>query len=148
MHDEPSLSSVQWKLQGDPGHRGVQSMVKALNHLYASHPDLHREREENRLRWIDIKDSANNVVSFHRGRLACVCNFSPNTHQEYDIHFPPNEDRHQSIKAMKELFNSDSAEFGGSGKINPKVTLIKRGAETVGFKVNMPPLAMMIFEEQ
>ncbi len=136
-------SGVQWDLEKHPDHKGVQKMIQQLNFLYTNHPSLFKERG---LQWIDVKDTTNNIISFHRGNLACVCNFSPKSFAEYKIYFPSNESK--SIGKMTEIFNSDHTEFGGSGNINPNVELIKNGKDTIGFKVRIPPLAAMIFEEQ
>lgn len=143
--EKPSLAGVQWEMQDKPEHRGVQEMLQKLNKLYTSLPDLHKESG---LRWINI-DNHNNAIQFHRGNLACVCNFGLNTINEYNVFFPHHEQHSKGIKEMREVFNSDDREFGGSGKTNAHVSLIKnQNNETIGFRVCVPPLSTMIFEEK
>lgn len=141
---QPSLSAVQWEMQNHSDHRGMQQMVKKLNELYFSFLDLQQEA----MQWIDTSDTKNNVVSFSRGeRLICVCNFSEKTFPEYNVYFPQERSEYKKIHEMREFFNSDEEQYGGSGKTNPVVTMIKNEQnETRGFKVQLPFLSSLFFE--
>jgi 1,4-alpha-glucan branching enzyme len=147
IHEDRSLEAVQWGELAESGHRGIQRTVQALNTLYRENKCLWDSDVSSRLQWIDTKDTTNCVVSFHRGDLACIMNCSPNYVASYDIHFPADAPRHE-ITRMEEIFNSDAAEYGGSGKTNPSVTLLKDSyGKTTGFKIQMPPLACVILKE-
>ena len=68
--------------------------------------------------------------------LICVHHFTPAFHSEYFIRLP-------HIAKMKEVFNTDREEFGGSGKINERIKISKEG-----FTFALAPLATQIFEVQ
>lgn len=136
-------SGVEWNILNDVAHKGMQEVVKALNNLYKTRLELHRESIG--LEWIDVKDTTNNVISFHRGHLACVFNFSHKSIPSYDIHFPNGA---KPIREMVELFNSDAEEFGGSGNVTPQPYILKNYSSVTGFRIRMPALACIIFEEK
>lgn len=140
-----TFSERQWG-SGDDLSLGLLKMVSSLNHLYRSIPSLYESDETSHLRWIETKDKVNSVISFHRGNLACVFNFKPDYYETYDIYFPKGDDRSR-INSMRECFSSDRAEFGGSGKTNAYVSLLKDEDRTVGFRIQLPPLACAVFEE-
>ncbi|HJV08685.1 MAG TPA: 1,4-alpha-glucan branching protein GlgB, partial [Acidimicrobiales bacterium] len=59
--------SLDWDLLGDPGHRGVQALVRELNRLYKNEPALwERDFEGSGFEWIDANDADQNVLSFVR----------------------------------------------------------------------------------
>ena len=68
-------------------------------------------------------DHQNCVLSYLRkgksSLLICVHHFVPAFHAEYFIRLP-------HIAKMKEVFNTDREEFGGSGKINENIKISKR----------------------
>jgi|GEM_PF-4916229 len=140
-----TFAEHQWE-SGDELPLGLLKMVSALNHLYRSSPSLYESDETSALRWIETKDKVNSVVSFHRGNLACVFNLKPDCFETYEIHFPEGDDRSR-ISSMREVFSSDAAEFGGSGKTNSYISLLKEGDRTVGFRIQLPPLGCAVFEE-
>jgi len=70
----------------------------------------------------------------------------PDCFETYEIHFPEGDDRSR-ISSMREVFSSDAAEFGGSGKTNSYISLLKEGDRTVGFRIQLPPLGCAVFEE-
>ena len=66
--------------------------------------------------------------------LLCVHHFVPAFHPEYFLRLP-------QIAKIKEVFNTDREEFGGSGKINEKLKISKEGVTLA-----LAPLATQIFE--
>ncbi len=107
--------ALDWTLLADPGHRGVQALVRDLNGLYRAEKALHeRDAEPEGFDWIDIDDADRNVVSFVRyGRDAgncalVVCNFSGASHFGYRVGAP-------FAGRWEECVNTDAAEYGGSG---------------------------------
>ena len=67
--------------------------------------------------WIDCNDSDHSVISFLRKAedaddfIVIVCNFTPVVYSGYRIGVP-------KAGAYREVFNSDAAEYGGSGVRN------------------------------
>lgn len=135
---------LPWFLLDFPTHRGVKQMVKELNHLYLNHPafwedDFHSET----FQWIDFADTRNSVVSYIRqGRsekLLCIHNCTPNYHPHYFV-------RCGGLKTVEELFNSDQERYGGSGKLNSHLEIVKNDYGVgIGLQMALAPLATMIF---
>ncbi|MDP9074505.1 MAG: alpha amylase C-terminal domain-containing protein, partial [Actinomycetota bacterium] len=59
--------SLDWHLLDNPGHRGVQSLVRAINACYRDQPALwQRDFTPDGFRWVDASDTDNSVLSFLR----------------------------------------------------------------------------------
>jgi 1,4-alpha-glucan branching enzyme len=87
--------SLDWDLLGDPGHRGVQELVRAMNRIYRDEPALwEADFDGSGFEWIDANDSLQNVLSFVRysadrsRALACVANLSGIDRPGYRIGVP------------------------------------------------------------
>lgn len=138
-------SELHWYLLEYDRHKALQRCIKELNHFYRAHPALWEHDFDARgFEWIDFFDRKNSVVSYLRKGngvyLACVHNFIPNYFSEYVIRLP-------NVKAVKEVFNTDREEYGGSCKINTQVSIVRGEAlKGVGFSIQLAPLATMIFE--
>ncbi|MDP9402511.1 MAG: 1,4-alpha-glucan branching protein GlgB [Actinomycetota bacterium] len=109
-HDD----SLDWHLLDDPGHRGIQDLVRRLNQAYQAHPALwERDAVPEGFQWIDASDVEGNVLSFLRmaadgSPMACVANLSPVPREGYRIGLPRPGTWH-------EVLNTDAIGFGGSG---------------------------------
>ena len=102
-------------------HAQMQNYSRALNKFYLDNKALWQvDFDRNGFRWIDSNDNENSVVSFMRKArddmdyLLVICNFKPEVHHDYRIGVPAGG-------AYVEVFNSDAAEFGGSGVKNSTV---------------------------
>ncbi len=118
----------------------MHDLVKDINHLYLLHPELWRyDFDWAGYEWIDFSDADHSVISYLRkadGKcLACVHNFTPETVPNYLIKL-------SRVKEVKEIFNSDSASYGGSNQLNLEIRAVKNS----GFTITLAPLATMIFE--
>jgi 1,4-alpha-glucan branching enzyme len=108
---------VPWQLRDYPIHEGVRSLVSSLNAVYKASPALYsQDFSPAGFQWIDANDREGNVLAFLRwGKdgtpLACVVNFSPSPKTGYRIGLP-------SSGVWKEVVNTDSADYGGSGMGN------------------------------
>ena len=104
---------LDWPSLDDPAHAGVQHLVRDLNALYASHPALHqRDSDGAGFQWTVGDDRANSVFSFVRYAanappVLVVCNMTPVPRHGYRIGVPLGG-------GWREIFNSDSAHYGGS----------------------------------
>jgi hypothetical protein len=108
-----------WVLQFDV-HAGVQRLVRDLNSLYRASPAIwSQDTSPDGFGWIDSNDAHGNVLSFLRFGsqehgvpvLACVANFSPMPHTQYQLGLP-------LAGRWREVLNTDAAEYGGSGMGN------------------------------
>ena len=92
-------------------------MVSQLNSLYRGEPALYEiDFEQAGFEWIDFYDSDNSVISFIRKAkngsfVVAVLNFTPVVRYNYKIGTI-------SKGFYREIFNSDSAKFGGSDNGN------------------------------
>ncbi|HLZ37536.1 MAG TPA: 1,4-alpha-glucan branching protein GlgB [Mycobacteriales bacterium] len=106
--------SLDWWLLEIPDHRGLQQLVRDLNHLYRRTPALWSQDIDWRgFQWIDANDAKNNTFSFLRwgsdgSVLACVSNFSGVPHEDYHIGLP-------RAGYWREALNTDSEIYAGSG---------------------------------
>jgi 1,4-alpha-glucan branching enzyme len=111
-------TSLDWHLLDDPGHRGVQELVRAINRTYAELPALWtQDFSSEGFRWIDASDVDSNVLSFVRlpggdaanaSAVVCVANLSPIPRHGYRIGLP-------LAGEWREVVNTDATQFGGTG---------------------------------
>jgi 1,4-alpha-glucan branching enzyme len=125
---------LPWHFLEYERHQGLQTCVKELNHFYLKQGALwERDFDHEGFSWIDASDIQNSVISYerrgHQTNLVIVHNFTPSYFPRYQIPFRGR---------LREVFNTDKTEYGGSGKINRK--LVDDGW------VELAPLATMIFE--
>jgi 1,4-alpha-glucan branching enzyme len=108
-------TSLDWHLLEEPGHAGLQRVVRDLNHLYASQPALYqRDHQPEGFRWIDCNDNENSIVSVVRmaadpaDHVVGVFNFTPVPRYGYAVGVP-------EACFYREVMNTDSDVYGGSG---------------------------------
>jgi len=105
---------LDWFLLGEPGHAGVQSLVRDLNRVYRNEPALWEvDFEPAGFRWLDANDVQRNVLAFLRlgvdgeRTLACIANLSPLPREHYRVGLPQGG-------RWREALNTDSELYGGS----------------------------------
>lgn len=126
--------SVDWHLLQYAPHQGMFEMVKEMNRFYLSHPALwENDFNWQGYEWVDFSDSAHSVIAYLRkakeGVLLCVHHFTPEYRPNYLLPL-------KNIKSLKEVFNTDALQYGGSGKVHAEPSLA----------IHLSPLATMIFE--
>jgi 1,4-alpha-glucan branching enzyme len=131
--------SIEWDLLQYPLHHGLFNMIRDLNHFYLKHSALwEMDFDWRGYEWIDFSDAERSITAyFRRGekkQLVCVHNFTPEFVLNYWIRLP-------KVKEITEVFNTDCLEYGGSNQLNSEIFVSKDG-----FKINLSPLATMIFE--
>ncbi|HKX57001.1 MAG TPA: 1,4-alpha-glucan branching protein GlgB, partial [Xanthomonadales bacterium] len=105
--------SLDWHLLDYAPHRGMQALIRQLNHCYRQLPALFElDFEAQGFEWIDCNDAEHSIYAWlRRARdgscMICVCNFTPVARQEYRLGVP-------QTGIYQVLVNTDSAEFGGS----------------------------------
>jgi 1,4-alpha-glucan branching enzyme len=132
--------SLDWHLLERPAHAGVQAVIRDLNRVYRETPALHeRDCEAGGFEWLVTDDAKHNVFAWLRkaddARQQClvVVNFSPNVYRDYRIRVPfPGR--------WREIFNSDSAFYGGSNVGNTG-TVQTSDALIPELTLSIPPLA-------
>jgi 1,4-alpha-glucan branching enzyme len=106
--------SLDWHLLEDPGHGGLQNLVRDLNHVYRDHPALwERDDDHEGFGWLEANDADANVMAFVRWGMGesrpvvCICNLSPVPRPDYRVGLP------RSGK-WSEVLNTDAGLYGGS----------------------------------
>lgn len=145
-HDQ----SIDWHLLQYAPHQGICQWVKDLNNLYRHEPALfERDFTPDGFEWIDLNDYNKGVLSFLRksadgkSQIAAVCNFTPMTWTDYNIGLP-------SQGLWKEILNSDSQIYGGSGKGNAggKQAVAKPfHGRPYSISLTIPPLGILFFKK-
>ena len=144
-HDE----SLQWDLLQSPSHQGVQRWVRDLNNLYGKEPALYEiDFSAEGFEWINFHDWEQSVISFIRkgkdGRsvILAVFNFTSVPRHDYIVGLPGGG-------IWKELLNSDSEIYGGSGCGNlgeVKASEIKALDRDYSISITLPPLSVLFFK--
>ncbi|MFO8055813.1 MAG: 1,4-alpha-glucan branching protein GlgB [bacterium] len=144
-------SSIEWEMLGYESHRGVQNLMADLNRLYRKEPALHvLDCDPQGFEWIDANDSANSVLTFLRksdkkGELVIMAfNCTPVPRQSYRIGVP-------APGFYKEILNSDSDYYGGSGMGNMggvHSEAVPYHGRSCSINAALPPLAAVFFKAE
>jgi 1,4-alpha-glucan branching enzyme len=141
--------SLDWHLLDFASHQGIYKIVKDLNHMYREEPALYEFGFESKgFEWLDYSDRDNSVMMYIRrgwkteDTLIVACNFTPAVRHDYRIGVP--------IKgSWKEIFNSDSAKYGGSGVLNQGLLItkpVKFHGKDYSFTLTLPPLSIIVIK--
>lgn len=135
-HDQ----SLDWHLLDHAPYAGIQSLIRDLNRLYKTVPALHQlDCDPAGFEWVVANDADRSVFAWMRkgvdtrSRCLVISNFTPNIYRNYRIRVPFGG-------RWREIFNSDSAHYGGSnvgngGVVETSATLVPE------LKLTIPPLA-------
>ena len=140
--------SLEWKLieQFDT-HKKIQNYFKSLNHFYKENKALWElDYDVNGFSWIDADNADQSIITFIRegkkkeDTLLFICNFTPNVYYDFRLGVPYKAD-------YKEIFNSDSFEYGGSNQVMDE-TLVAENYEynnrKYSVKIKVPPMATLV----
>ncbi len=141
-------AELEWDLLQYPIHSQMKEYVKALNRLYAQYPALSAlDYHPDGFEWIECSNSQENIAVFLRKTrkkeetLMFVCNFAPVVHEKFQVGVPfPGK--------YKEIFNSDSEEFGGSGVTNPRAKASKKeewNERPNSITIRVAPMSVSVF---
>lgn len=144
-HDQ----SLQWHLTQYDRHQQMQALLTQLNHLYRERPALHATEFDARgFEWVELNDHENSVLSYlRRGErdddwLLVVLNFTPVPREHHRVGVPVGG-------RWRVLFDSDSAEFGGSGYSEHSPAYAEpqpHNGRAQSLSLALPPLSGLILE--
>ena len=150
-HEWDFKSSLDWHLLQHAPHLGMQKAVRALNNLYRTEPALYEHSfSYEGFEWINADDTDNSIYVYLRkglkakDTLIVVLNMTPVLRENYRIGLP--------FKAKwKEIFNTDAAEFFGSGKGNEGLLLEPESLGCNGreysIQLQLPPLGAIVLKQ-
>jgi len=111
-------TEIAWDLLDDPGHKGLQRLVRDLNTVYRATPALHvRDSEAKGFEWLEGGDADHSVIAWIRhGQggdkpVVMLTNFTPMERSTYRIGLP-------RAGAWREALNTDARIYGGGNRGN------------------------------
>lgn len=149
-HDQ----SLDWHLVEQPMHKGLQLLVRDLNHLYAGEKSMHElDFKEEGFEWLSIQNHDQGILVWKRqskkpgDHVIIIGSFDQQTHIDYVV---PVLQRNHYV----EIFNSDAEKYQGSGLVNTgllKPETITEQTDTGEIKkhqlkLTVPPLSMIILK--
>lgn len=128
-------------------HMLLRDYVASLWKFYKKHPAMYAWDEKTEgFEWVSMLDADHSVIAFVRKSaeetLLVVCNFTPVTYEEFRLGVP-------LAGKYKEIWNSDSIGFGGTGNINPRLKqskAVKQDGMDHSIEFVLAPSAIQIFE--
>ena len=141
-----SAQTLDWYVLDYPLHQGIRKLVQDLNLLYRQASALHTyEFDWQGFEWLECNDADQSVVSFLRRAgetfLIVVVNFTPVPREGYRIGVP-------QAGAYREIFNSDSAHYGGSNMGNGAGPLVSEDTAWMNrphsLTLTLPPLSGIV----
>jgi 1,4-alpha-glucan branching enzyme len=142
-------SSLDWNLLQYPYHEGIKNTISDLNQLYKKQPALYQKQFSSEgFEWINYSDHQNAIIAFIRkgndskDDIIVVCNFTQIVRDNYRIGIPRKG-------KLKEIFNSDSENYGGSGVSNSqkiKIEATPYNGKDFSTELILPPLSVVVFK--
>lgn len=141
-------TSLDWHLLMFPSHQGVLRVISDLNRLYRSEPALHEfDCDPKGFEWIDANDADASVYSFlrksrHGETILVVLNATPVVREDYRVGVPLGG-------WWRELFNSDSEYYWGSGQGNAGGVMAEElpsHGRPFSLRLRLPPLGALFFK--
>ncbi len=138
---------LEWHLLDYSHHKGIQTLVRDLNHLYRDAKPLHHfDFEPQGFEWIDCHDAAQSVISYLRSdgeeSYLIVLNCTPIPRENYRLGVP-------HAGSYREVINSDSTFYGGSNLSNGEAIHTDE-QEWMGrpysVSLTLPPLAALVLK--
>ncbi len=139
-------AQLEWQLLDHPAHRGLWRMVSQLNAMYRAEPALHEiDFSPEGFEWLEGGDVQHSVIAFVRKArsgpmMAVVCNLTPVPRQDYRLGVP-------CEGHWQEVFNSDAAEYGGSGWGNfggAQTRPVQHHGRPQSLTLTLPPLSTIV----
>lgn len=135
--------SLDWNLMEYDQHQRLKDYMKQLNLIYINEKSLWElDHRPQGFQWIDPHDYSQSVITFMRKAkdsqefIIIICNFTPVVYEHYRIGVP-------KLGDYRELLNSDRDIYGGSHKLNGKLTAedMPWHNQPYSLVITLPPLA-------
>ena len=141
-------SELQWELLDFESHGGMKYCVQKLNELYKNYPALYfNQFNTHGFEWIDLNHRTDGIMVYKRKGLKpkdevlVVLNTTPMVRNDWEISL-------QGKYKWKEIFNSDSKEYWGTGDVfNPELIIGKKvdsKSKWYKIKVHLPAFGAVV----
>jgi len=142
-------TELAWELlQFDP-HKKMQECVRELNNLYRLQPALYElQFDPKGFEWIDLDKRQESVIVYLRkGKnrkddMLVILNLTPVVRRDWKV-------KVKGKSAWKEVFNSDSVEYWGTGDVfnpSPKLKLVDKKKLIYEINLHLPALGAVILQ--
>ena len=141
-------SELDWELLQHAAHHNLQECVRSLNFLYKEMPALYQNQfEHTGFEWIDTDSREKGILMFKRkGKLRkddllVILNMTVQPQRGWTKQVT-------GKTAWKEIFNSDSKSFWGSGDYMNEIikcTPVDKKAKLYEIKFDVPALGAIVF---
>lgn len=133
---------IPWYLLQYAPHLQLKNMVGAINRFYQETPSFFElDFGWSSFAWVDFSDRENVIISYLRKgknkNILCLHHFLSRTVENYRLYL-------KNVARIREVFNTDREEWGGSGKINTNIPILK--GENGYVELSIPPLSTLIFD--
>ena len=139
---------LDWDLLQYGPHRGVNDLIRDLNHLYREKPALHaRDNEGDGFEWLVVDDKDSSVFAWARHApdappVVMIANMTPLARDDYVLPLPrPGH--------WAEILNTDAERYFGANRGNfGGLTAFDAGwsGKPAHARLTLPPLTAMFFE--
>lgn len=140
--------AIEWFLLDYESHARLQLYIAELNHLYLSTPALWQiDNSWDGFKWIDADNGEQSIISYRRidadgKEVLILINFTPVVYENFRLGVPTDG-------IYKEIFNSDSEKYGGSGVVNigtEKSEAVPWNGLDNSVVIRVPPLGMTVLK--
>jgi 1,4-alpha-glucan branching enzyme len=141
---------LEWPLLANAEHGGLRDCVRDLNHLYRTTAQFYgSDCDPKGFRWVDLHNAEESIWAFARravgenagADITCVFNATPVPRDGYGVGVP-------EAGTYRKIFDSDAAQFGGSGyNIQGELEAARNATHghPCSLRLNLPPLGAMFF---
>ena len=141
-------SELQWELLDFVSHGGMKYCVQKLNELYKNYPALYiNQFNTGGFEWIDLNHRADGIMVYKRkgvklkDDVLIILNTTPIVRNDWEISL-------QGKYKWKEIFNSDSKDYWGTGDVfNPDLIIgekVDKKSKWYKIKVHLPALGAVV----
>ncbi len=140
---------ISWDVLNNDFNKGIQKLVKDLNNIYKREKALFEDEfNPASFEWINYEDAVHSTLFFLRkledDLLLICCNFTPTPRYNYRVGVPVNGN-------YKEIFNSDSEYYCGSGHGNFGLVSAEKKpmhGRNYSISITLPPLGVIYFKKE
>ncbi|MDQ6955952.1 MAG: alpha amylase C-terminal domain-containing protein, partial [Mariprofundaceae bacterium] len=140
-------TSLAWDQSNFMPHRGLQLMMRDINHVYQNTPALYEvDFDGHGFEWLDCDDAEQSLLSYARrdkngGTVIVALNLTPVPRHDYRLGV-------FEAGNYQEIMNTDAAAYGGSD-MNNAGGVSSQQIGTMGkehsISIHLPPLSCVIF---
>ena len=142
-------TELSWELLDFDCHKKMHRLIKDLNHLYTSLPALHElQFVHGGFEWVDLNHRDAGIIAYKRkGKkktedVLIVLNTTPVVQRDWKLIV-------SGKSAWKEIFNSDSLDYWGTGDVynpTPQIRVIDKKYGKYELNLHIPALGAIVLK--